>query len=298
MARTVSEVLSTRGDVPDVSVSIVSYNTADTLDRGLEALRASRGVSFEVIVVDNGSADGSAEMLRHRHPWVRLIANSENRFFTAAHNQALGVSRGRYVLIMNSDVLVAPDTLLGLVRFLDAHPGAGAVACRLLKADGGTERNCWRFDTVASVLLEHRLGKAIVRRSRTRQHHRMEDWNPDLDCQVEVVSDAFVAVRREALDQIGGYDERYLLYYTEDDLCLRLARSGWPVFYHAGVHATHIGQVTSRRVGMWRIWWWRRRDAVVFFRKHHGLAASAVINAFWTVDIVVRVPLKKLLGRW
>ena len=129
----------------------------------------------------------------------------------------------------------------------------------------------------------------------------MTDWDRLSTRAVDVVSDAFMCVRRAALESINGYDEGMLLYYTEDDVSLRLSRLGWGVYHCAGAKARHYGQVTSRKRSPWLIAWLHRRDAVHYFRKYHGRLAACIVNAFWTADMLVRVPSKyaiEKIGEW
>jgi GT2 family glycosyltransferase len=275
----------------DLSISIVNFNTCDMLRECLTRLRASAsGRAVEIIVVDNGSSDGSAELVRREFPEVGLIENAINRYFTAAHNQALRVSTGRYVLILNSDILVFPDTLPRLVEFMDTHPEAGAVGCLLLDAAEKPTRSCWRFPDLKSALLGHKVGVLLFPNSRVRRNYEMLDWDGLSEREVEVVMDSFICLRRETLNQINGYDEAMLMYYTEQDLCLSVKKAGWKVLFTPSIRAVHLHQYTSNRVNPWRIWSIRKRDTVAYFKKHHGILPAAVLNAIWSVDMMIRVP--------
>ena len=269
------------------------------LDRCLEQLFASSGpTTFEVIVVDNGSVDGSVDMITSKYPAVRVIPNVSNRYFTTAHNQSLRLSRGRLLLIMNSDILVFPDTLKRMAEFMDQHQSAAAASCQLLNADGSVDRTCWQFRTVKSILFDHRLGLWLFPNSLERKTAQILDWDRRSTRPVDVISDAFMCIRTDVMAAIGGYDESMLLYYTEDDICLRLHLAGWDVYHNSEASAVHYGQFTSRRQSAWTIWWLRRRDAVVYFTKHHGWFPAQFLNLFWTIDIVFRVPLRKLMDAW
>jgi GT2 family glycosyltransferase len=283
---------------PDVSISIVNLNTSEMLDKCLVRIETSCvDLSHEIIVVDNGSSDDSCEMVAQRHPNVNLIRNESNRYFSAAHNQAFSRARGDYVLILNSDILVQVGCISNLLQFMDAHREIGAAGCLLLDHAGNPTRSAWRDPTLISTLLGHWLATKLVRRSRSRDEYNMVDWDGLTTREVEVAMDALLCVRREALDAVDGYDEAMLLYYTEQDLCLRLRRAGWLVFFFAGSSAVHVHQYTSRAMNPWWIWWVRRRDMVAYFRKHHGWLKSQLLNAVWTVDIVLRVPLQGLIKR-
>jgi len=285
-----------QADQIDLSISIVSFNTRDVLDDCLQHVLASVGeIDFEVVVVDNGSSDGSTDLVKAKYPQVRLIANPSNRYFSAAHNQAASVSRGRCILIMNSDILVSPDTLDLMVRFMEEHPSVGAASCTLVGARGGVEPLGYRFQTVKSVLLTHQLG--LWGRKKAWFDAHIGDWDRLTTRSIDVVSDAFMCVRHVAWNAIGGYDEQFLLYCTEDDVCLRLKQAGWDVYHYAGASAQHLGQASTRRRSPWTIAWIHRRDLARYFQKHHGWVQAQVINAFWAIDIVVRVPARYIMSK-
>ncbi len=280
---------------PDVSISIVNLNTRSMLDDCLDRLEHTCvDVAVQIIVVDNGSSDDSAEMVIQRHPRVKLIRNETNRLFSAAHNQAFEVARGRYFLILNSDILVAAGCVRNLVRFMDERSEIGAAGCLLLDPAGNPMRSAWQTPTMRSTLLSHWLATKLMPRSRIRAEYNLVDWDGLSTREVDVVMDALLCVRRQAFEATTGYDEGLFLYYTEQDLCLRLRRAGWPVYFFGGSSAVHVHQYTSRRMNPWWIWWVRRRDMVAYFRKHHGWLPSQVLNVIWTIDIGLRVPLQSI----
>lgn len=144
----------------------------------------------------------------------------------------------------------------------------GAASCILVQENGRVEQTCWRFRNLKSELLDDQLGSLMSMRSRVKRTFRMAVWVRLSTRSVDVVSDALVCAGREALHAINGYDEAMLLYYTEDDVCLRLNRLGWGVWHFAGARALHHGQVTTRRRNPWSIAWLHRRDASNYFRKN------------------------------
>src|ERR1043166_7321143 len=138
---------------PDLSVVILSWNTRDLLGECLEAVDASQGgLSIETIVIDNGSTDGSADLVAASFPRPRLVRNAENRGYARGVNQGLALAAGRKICLLGSDTRVAPDALSRLCAFLDAHPEAGAVAPRLVNPDGTTQRACMRFSRFLTAL--------------------------------------------------------------------------------------------------------------------------------------------------
>jgi len=148
------ENVSKQRERMDVSVIIVSWNTRDILQDCLESVYAqTRGVSFEVIVVDNASSDGSVEMVRSQLQQVTLVANRDNRGFAAANNQGMQIARGRYILLLNSDTVVLDGAIQKVVAFADQHPEAAVVGCRVLNRDGTLQQSCFKYPSLLNLLL-------------------------------------------------------------------------------------------------------------------------------------------------
>ena len=226
--------------LPDVSVVIVSYNTRVLLNDCLNTLPAAAGaLRLEVFVVENGSADGSAELIAGNFPEVRLICSEENRGFAAANNIALRQATGRYQLLLNPDTLVRPGAIETLVQFMDAHPRAGYAGPRLCNPDGTHQRSACRFHTWLSDVLPI-LGWATNARSRhTVDLHALHGDTATFPAQWMV--GACLLVRAEASSQVGLLDERFFLYFEEVDWCRRLAAGGWEGWYVGAAEVLHHG---------------------------------------------------------
>lgn len=265
---------------PDLSVSIVSYNTREHLERCVASVLAAKpALDVEVIVVDNASSDGSVERIRERFPEVRVIANAENRFFTAANNQAFAVSTGRHVLILNSDVEVGAGALRTMVDYLDRHADAGAVTCRMVWPDGRLQRTCCAHAGVRTALLDFTFLRRLIPSVRQRDWDRVyyASWERDSDRDVVVAPDSCLMIRREVLDRVGPYDERFKLYYTENDLCERIGAAGLRVVFLAGAQVTHAESTSVRKAGVRRIRGIYRADMWEYYRRESGLLAAIVL---------------------
>lgn len=254
----------------DLSVCIVTYNTSELLRKCLVSIyRQTEGIAFEVIVVDNGSIDGTAEMIRTEFPQTHLIVNDRNLFFTKANNQAAKISQGRYVLILNSDTEIARDSLRKLAEYMDAHPKVGGVAPRQVNYDGTWLTNARPFHTTLSMILRcETVGWLFRHNTAVQQYLAIANWNWESERVIDVAEDSCFLLRRAALDEIGLYDERMLLYYTEDDLCQRLRRANWQVMYNPDVQIVHGKSQTARRVGYTPIMAIRVRDQAVYCHKY------------------------------
>ncbi len=235
------------------------------------ALADMDGLAGEMIIVDNASADGSPAMVREHFPSVHLIANAYNRFFAAANNQAVAASRGRYVLILNSDVEIQPGTLPALVRYLDSHPDVGAATTRMYFPDGRMQHHCARFSSYVLMLLDYTfLGKVQPRR---HQQLRAETWYADWDRlterEINVAPGSFLMVRREAIEAAGGFDERLRLYFTDDDWCWRIEHVGFKIMYVpvGGAFHPESASVAQVRQMARRIYF---EDMIIYTRKYFG----------------------------
>ena len=233
----------------DLSVVIVSFNARDHLERTLTAVEADLVcLTSEVIVVDNSSDDGSAMLVRRRHPTVRLIENGSNRGYTAANNQGFAVAGGRYVLILNPDATPAPGTLPALVSALDVRPEVGLASCRLVWPDGRTQANGARDWTLGALLAEHSLPGLVLGRTWSRRHRTYAGWARDSERDVDVLPGSVLCVRRDVLARVGGFDERLHLYFGEDEWCARVRAAGYAVRYLPLGAVVHTEGVSARRV--------------------------------------------------
>jgi len=272
----------------DLSVIIVNWNTRDLLAGCLQSLHdTTRELSFEVWVVDNASSDGSVAMVRERFPQTHIIANSENVGFVRANNQALARCQGRYVLLLNSDTKALPGSLDKAIRFMDSHPRAGLAGVRLLNADGSFQAsytvfpNLWR-----EFLILTSLGRRLIR-PEYPSHGPQADKGPRKIA--GYMEGAFLLARREALDEIGGLDERIFMYAEDVDWCYRFFQAGWEVWYLPDAPIVHYGgQSSKKRRSRMEAELYRSR--VYFFEKHYGKA-----TAFGLKILIYTLTLPKIL---
>lgn len=275
--------------MPDVSIIVVNWNTRDLLERCLTAARDNAGgLSIELIVVDNGSGDGSVAMLRERFPEARVIANSENVGFARANNQGMAVASGRYVLLLNSDAFLDAGALERLVQYMDSHPRTGAAGPRLRYEDGSLQRSCFAFPTLATELWQALWLDRLFPRSRVFGHYWMTYWNLDDTREVDSLMGAVLLLRREAIEQVGGLDEQFFMYSEEVDLCYRLWRAGWSVCFVHTATAMHLWGGSARRVPaetFLRLY----RSRVQFFQKHYGEATALGLRLILFAGSLIRV---------
>lgn len=233
-------------DTPLLSIVLLTYNSERYVPGCLSALQAQLPtIAHEVIVVDNGSRDGGVAWIRQHMPWVHIIENRQNRGVGAARNQGINDSRGRYVLILDIDTVPQPGSLDTLLQTARDQPVAGVVAPRLIGLDGQLQLSARRFPTVFSKIL----------RQRTELHtqgylasENLAHWSHDHLRYVDYVIGAAQLLNRDALAEIGLFDER-IFYGPEDiDLCLRMWRAGWRVAYQPAATILHAEQRMTRSV--------------------------------------------------
>lgn len=253
---------------PDLSVVIVNWNSFRLLEAALDTLAAqTAGIAYEVIVVDNGSTrDESAEAIPARFPDVRCVANRENLGFGKANNQAFAMAWGRHVLLLNADTRQIENALGAGVAYLDAHPEVGALGVVHLNDDA--ERSVqasWHefprpFDDLKGLL---RLGSPPP------------PFAEPVERDVPWACGSFLMVRRECLEQVGGFDERFFIYDEDIDWCLRINRAGWVIRFWPGARFIHVGSASGTLMSDKTFS--NLRSRLTYYRKHHGAAWAFLI---------------------
>jgi N-acetylglucosaminyl-diphospho-decaprenol L-rhamnosyltransferase len=228
----------------DLAVVVVNYNTGDYLARALaSASEAAGDAGLELVVVDNASTDGSAERAVARHPGVRLISNPENRGFAAAANQGIRATSAPFVFLLNPDAEIVAGTLGGFAKVARERPGAGAIGPVVRDPDGSVYPSARRIPSVAEGLGHAFLGPFVP--NRWSRAYTIAEWDRRTERSVDWVSASCVLLRREALDAVGAFDERFFMYVEDVDLCTRLHGGGWDVLFSPELEVVHIGGVST-----------------------------------------------------
>jgi len=262
----------------DVSVIVVSFNTREILRQCLQSVvENTNGLEAEIIVVDNGSTDGSAEMVEEEFPRARLHRSTHNLGFAGANNLALESAQGRYFVLLNSDAFLAPGALALAIRHMDETPECGLGGCRLIGRDGSPQPSSRCFHSVlddaivlSGLAARFPLSKFFGRFDRT--------WaDQSVPAIVDWVPGAFSILRPAALQRVGLFDTNFFLYYEEVDLCRRFKRAGISVWYWPDIEVIHLGGESSRRLASLafsshaaQVILWRMRSTLLYYRKHHG----------------------------
>lgn len=260
-----------RTGVPDLSVIVVNLNTRELLRDCLTSIRALPDeIRWELIVVDNGSSDGSAEMVRSRFPEVRLIENPVNTGYAHPNNQGIAVSRGRYVLLLNSDTMVRPFALGQLVRFMDSHPEAGACGPTLVYPNGELQRSCYSFPSPRTYFARM-FGLDTLFPTSRWVGNLQSGFDHRHTAAVDAILGAALQVRREVIDTVGPLDEQFRIHYNDFDWCYRIHQAGWRTYYVHDAEIVHYSQATTRIENQQlRIQGELVRNLFDYFHKHFG----------------------------
>ena len=230
---------------PVLSIVIVNWNTRNLLRNCLRSVADETLVSHEVWVVDNGSTDGSQEMVREEFPDVHLIANTENLGFAAANNQAFPLCAGEYVLLLNSDTVVLDGALDKMVAFQPANPHVGALGCKLLNGDGSLQPSAHNFYSTIGSLIENRVA-TMVWPKRYAHTPFLEFFDHSVARSVDWVCGAVLMVRKDVLREVGLLDDAFFMYGEEIDWQMRMRKAGHEVWFMPQARIIHYGGGSSR----------------------------------------------------
>lgn len=266
----------------DLSIALVNWNNRDYLRQCLESIEAAElSISYEIVVVDHGSTDGSHQMLAERFPYVTVVQNQENLGIAKGNNQCIQNSAGRYIYILNNDTIINRDSVMAMMEFLDGHPEAGAAGGNLLNPDGTLQASFCYFPTLREeFLIVTHLGK---RANPIFPNHRSV-W-PQIR-EVDWMSSASIIVRREAIESIGLLDEEYFIYSDETDWQYRLWQAGWKVYYLPSVNTIHFGGGSFKPGG--RRYTLVYRGRMLFARKHYSKAYQLIQRTMFALAALGR----------
>jgi N-acetylglucosaminyl-diphospho-decaprenol L-rhamnosyltransferase len=244
----------------DVAVVVVTYDALPWIEQCLGSVAGE-----EVVVVDNGSRDGTVGFVRERHPDVRVI-EAENRGLGASWNLGVRETRSRYVLLLNADAWLVDDALSRLVAFADTRERAAVVGPRLLNPDGTLQRSVRGFPTLWRLATEYLFLRKLAPRTSALNAFYAGDFDHDEVRESEVVMGACMLVRRAAIDEVGPLDEDFFLFSEETDWCYRFRQAGWGVVFFPGAECVHVGGAAHGG----RLFRENLRGHLRFLRKHRG----------------------------
>ncbi len=263
----------------ELAVVILSWNTRELLLRCLASLHGQEhGVALEVVVVDNASHDGSADLVAAKFPAVRLLRNGVNEGYARGNNQGAALATAPLLLLLNSDTEVRPGALRQLCAVLRRFPEYGAAAPKLVNADGTVQRACMRFPTLAAGFwfdswFERRWGRSVAVR-----RYFMEEFDHLGDADVDQPPGAALLVRRADWDAIGGFDEKLWLFYNDVEFCRRVHDRGQRIRYVATAEVLHHGGRSTAQYRDFAGEWIANR--IRYFKQRHGFAGALVLKSW------------------
>jgi len=265
----------------DLSIIIVNYNVKEFLLNLLHSIKkASSNITSEIIVVDNASDDGSVDSIKEKFPKVKLIENKSNAGFGAANNQGLKLAEGNYILFLNPDCIVSEDTFDKMLSFFESHKDCGLAGCKILNSDGTLQLACRRSFPGPWTSFTKVTGLSnLFPKSRIFARYNLTYLNENQTYEVDAVSGSFMMIRKELYSKVGGFDEQFFMYGEDLDICYRVQKAGYKVYY---VHDTQIihykGESTKRsNLDETKLFY----DAMHKFVKKH-------LSSFPVVEIILR----------
>ena len=272
----------------DLSICIVNWNVKDLLKACLGSIYTNtKDISFEVIVVDNNSSDESVRMIKSDFRQVKLIENKTNAGFTKANNQAIKIAQGRNIMLLNPDTEVIDNALNRMVRFLDGRRDCGALGCKLLNTDGSLQRSCRTFPTLEVMLYSALFLDSLFPKSRLFGKYFMTWWDFNETREVDQPMGSALMVKKEVLDKVGLFDENIFIWFDEVDLCYRIKKAEFKIFFIPEVQIKHH---LSQSFKQWKsvsqilngAFTWRK-SRNYFFKKHKGMLS---VLALWAFDFL------------
>jgi GT2 family glycosyltransferase len=282
---------------PDISICIVNLNAKDYLKNCLESIpKAANNLTWEIILVDNGSTDGSVSMIGEEFPHAVLIPNSENLGYTRPMNQALQNAKGRYLIQLNPDTIPKANAFLHLFNFMESNPSAGICTPKVLNRDGSIQYQCRRsaarpWDTITYFSGLSRL----FPKSPFFAKYLMTYLPDDEIAEVEAVSGSCMFIRREVINQIGYLDEQFFAYQEDADFCFRARKAGWKIFYVPSAEIIHFGGQGGSKAQPYRAIYEWHRSYYLYYRKHLARDYLFLIN--WLMYLAMGVKLTVSLMR-
>ena len=274
----------------DVTIIIVNWNTKDLLHDCLNSvIEQTKKVEYEIVVVDNNSTDGSALMVRNNFKQVVLIANTDNRGFAAANNQAMKVAKGRYVLLLNSDTIVLDRAIEKTIAFADNNPEVGVTGCRVLNPDASLQQTCFMFPSVLNMFLSCTYLYKFFPKSRFFGREQMTWWDRNDTREVDVVTGCFMLVRKDAIEKVGMMDEEYFMYGEETDWCFRFKKGGWKIMFTPAGQIIHYGGQSTSQVKAEMVLQ-LRGSILLFIKKNKSTFSHILARVLVALFFFLRIP--------
>ena len=265
----------------ELSIIIVNYNVKEFLQNLVHSLqKAVSIINHEIIVVDNASDDGSVEFIREKFPQITLIVNQTNLGFSKANNAALKIAKGKFILLINPDTIVSEDTITKMIEFLNEHPDAGLAGCKILNPDGSLQLACRRsFPGPWTSFCKVTGLSTLFPKSKLFAKYNLTYLDENSTYEVDAISGSFMMMKREAYEKVGGFDEQFFMYGEDLDLCYRIQKNGYKVYYYPGTQIIHYKGESTKRSSL--------DETNIFYDAMH-LFVKKHFSSFYLAEIILR----------
>jgi GT2 family glycosyltransferase len=271
-----------------LSIIIVSWNVCDYLVDCIESiLKNCRLLQFEIIVVDNASTDGTVDLIKNKYPGLILFTNGTNKGFAYANNQGIRQARGRYLLFLNPDTIIKPDAVEKMLVFLEQNKDVGAIGPRLLNKDLTIQHSVRTFPTFRSALYRHTILRYFGLFKNHHEKWRMKDFKSDRLTDVDQLMGAAILAEKDLVLKVGGFDERFFMYYEEIDFCYRIKKAGYRIVFFPDVSIIHLGGKSTGQIPF-RKKFMAIRSLLRFFGKHRNKLEVTVFAIFFLPLFIIR----------
>jgi GT2 family glycosyltransferase len=287
----------------DLSIIIVPYRCKDRADVTLEAVYNSKtNYSYEVIVVDNDSQDGTVEMIRQKYlsnPEIAakttLIENT-NEGFVGGNNRGLALAKGGYVLLLNPDTKLAPDNLQVMLDFMKSRPDVGAASCKLIKENGEIDWASRRSEPDPKVAFYRLSGLQKLFPKKFGSYNKL-DKSVDEESEVDAIVGAYMMISRECLNKVHGFDPDFFMYGEDLDLCFRIRQAGYKVWYYPKTYSYHYKGQSSKKASAFSLYHFHNA-MWVYYKKHYKGKYNFLMDAFVYVGVWGRYALKRVINNF
>jgi hypothetical protein len=273
----------------DLSIVIVSFNTKALLRDCIASVYRETTIKvIEIIVVDNASADGSVDMLRSEFPKVKIIPNTQNKGFAAANNQGMAASHGRYLLLLNSDTIILNGAIDKMFEFMESRNDVSIAGCRQVYPTMQLQPSCRSFPTLWNIFTEATFLYKFFPRTKIFGQYYLSYFQYDTVKEIDVVMGSFMFIRKNVIDDIGGFDEDFFFFTEETDFCYRARAKGHRSYFFPGAEIIHIGGGSQKNL----YWTFKQLhlSQYYFINKHYHGIENICMRILKRFGILIRIP--------
>lgn len=279
----------------DLSVIIVNWNTKDYLNNCIRSIKENtKKISCEIIVIDNFSSDGSPQTVEANFPDVILIKNQENYGFGHANNQGYALAKGKYILFLNSDMIVQKNCLEKMFEFMEKNPAIGASSCKLTHPDGSLQHSCREFPSFKIIFLMLIGVRFLFPKMKMFRDYLMLNWDHSDIREIDQIMGSFMFIRSAVIKEVGRFDERFWMYFEEVDLCLRIKAAGWKIVHYPYVSSIHFLSKSSDQWGDIKRICEFQKSSLKYFKKNGKFYEYCILFTVNKIKYLFFTPILKL----